>query len=65
MLPDASRFLVTAVLNLTTVIDAIDRAEGFRFMVKPWQREDLVETLRAAVERYQAATHKNRLLADN
>jgi len=63
--PDASRVLITAVLNLTTVIDAINRAEVFRFMIKPWQREGLVETLRAAVERYQAAVHKHRLIAES
>ena len=63
--PDASRVLITAVLNLTTVIDAINRAEVFRFMIKPWQREDLVETLRTAVERYQAAAHKHRLIAES
>lgn len=63
--PDASRVLITAVLNLTTVIDAINRAEVFRFLIKPWRREDLVETLRAAVEHHQAAAHKNRQLAES
>ena len=63
--PDASRVLITAVLNLTTVIDAINRAEVFRFVIKPWQREDLVETLRAAVEHHRAAALKNRQLAES
>ena len=65
MQPDASRVLITAVLNLTTVIDAINRAEVFRFLIKPWRREDLVETLRAAIEHHQAATHKNRQLTES
>src|ERR1041385_3233824 len=39
--PRASRILITAVLNLSTVIDAINRAEICRFLLKPWQREEL------------------------
>ena len=49
--PGAARVLISAVLNLTTVINAINRAEAFRFLIKPWQREDLLETVQAAVTR--------------
>lgn len=50
--PDATRILITAVLNLTTVIDAINKGEIYRFIVKPWLREELLATLRNAVQRY-------------
>lgn len=60
--PDASRVLITAVLNLTTVINAINRAEIFRFLIKPWQREDLVETLAAAADRHRQLAGDRRLL---
>src|SRR5688572_4862895 len=33
--PDASRMLITAVLSLDTVIDAINRGEIYRFIIKP------------------------------
>lgn len=39
--PDAIRMLITAVLNLNTVISAINRVEVFRFLLKPWHRDDL------------------------
>jgi CheY-like chemotaxis protein len=51
--PDATRILITAVLNLDTVIDAINKGEIYRFVVKPWLREELLATLKSAVQRYE------------
>ena len=52
--PRASRILITAVLNVGTVIDAINRAEIFRFLLKPWLREDLLAAIEAGVDRFEA-----------
>jgi DNA-binding NtrC family response regulator len=62
--PDASRILITAVLNLNTVIDAINKAEIFRFVLKPWQRDELLQTIQNAVERHQALRRDQRLLEE-
>ena len=51
--PDATRILITAVLNLNTMIDAINKGEIYRFIVKPWLREELLATVRNAVQRYE------------
>src|SRR3954470_2172379 len=53
MQPDASRMLITAVLSLDTVIEAINRGEIFRFIIKPWLREELLVTVQNAVQRYE------------
>ncbi len=50
--PDASRILMTAVLDLHTVINAINTGELFRFLVKPWLLEELLITIKNAVQRY-------------
>lgn len=50
--PDASRILITAVLTLGTVIEAINTGEIYRFIVKPWLREELLATVRNAVQRH-------------
>jgi response regulator RpfG family c-di-GMP phosphodiesterase len=50
--PDASRILITAVLSLDTVIEAINKGEIYRFIVKPWLREELLVTIKNAVQRY-------------
>src|SRR5262249_22169728 len=34
--PNATRLMITAVLTLGTVIDAINKGEVYRFIVKPW-----------------------------
>lgn len=51
--PDATRILITAVLSLNTVIDAINKGEIYRFIVKPWLREELLATVRNAVHRFE------------
>lgn len=51
--PDATRILITAVLSLSTVIEAINKGEIYRFIVKPWLREELLVTIRNAVQRYE------------
>jgi response regulator RpfG family c-di-GMP phosphodiesterase len=62
--PHASRILLTAVLNLPTVVDAINRGEIYRFVAKPWLREELVATVRNAIQRHHLATHNEALLAE-
>ena len=61
--PAATRILITAVLNLSTVIDAINKAEVFRFILKPWHREELLSTLAQAVERHRHLTLEKQALA--
>lgn len=51
--PDATRVLMTGVLDLSTVIQAINKGEIYRFVVKPCLREDLLATLKNAVQRYE------------
>lgn len=50
--PNATRILITAVLNLGTVIDAINKGEIYRFIVKPWLREELLATVQNAIQRF-------------
>jgi response regulator RpfG family c-di-GMP phosphodiesterase len=51
--PEATRILITAVLNLGTVIEAINQGEIYRFIVKPWLREEFLGAITSAVERYR------------
>ena len=50
--PDATRILITAVLSLDTVIEAINKGEIYRFVVKPCIREELLATVRNAIQRH-------------
>jgi response regulator RpfG family c-di-GMP phosphodiesterase len=62
--PDATRILITAVLSLSTVIDAINKGEIYRFVVKPWLREELLATVKNAVQRYELICSHARLHAE-
>jgi len=53
--------LITAVLNLGTVIDAINKGEIYRFVVKPWLREELLVTVKNAVQRFELIRHNSHL----
>jgi response regulator RpfG family c-di-GMP phosphodiesterase len=59
--PNASRILITAVLALDTIVDAINKGEIFRFVAKPWLREELIATVRNAVQRHELVTHNTEL----
>ncbi len=62
--PDATRILITAVLSLSTVIDAINKGEIYRFIVKPWLREELLATVKNAVQRHELISSHARLHAE-
>lgn len=61
--PHSSRILITAVLSLPTIVEAINKGEIFRFVAKPWLREELAATIRNALHRYQLVTENERLQA--
>ncbi len=62
--PNATRILITAVLSLDTVIDAINKGEIFRFIVKPWLREELLVTVKNAVQRHELVVRNSNLQAE-
>jgi response regulator RpfG family c-di-GMP phosphodiesterase len=62
--PNASRILITAVLSLPTIVDAINKGEIFRFVAKPWLREELIATVRNAFQRHELIIHNQALQAE-
>lgn len=61
--PDATRILITGAFNLATVIDSINKGEIYRFVVKPWVREELLATVNNAVQRYEMICKSATLMA--
>ncbi len=62
--PDATRILITAVLNLSTVIEAINTGEIYRFVIKPWLREEFLGAIESAVQRHHLVTRNKELQAE-
>ena len=71
--PECSRLLVSGALDGSTVMDGINKVELFRFVLKPWDRHDLLRAVADAVqhhrdimdqrEQLRAALARNRELA--
>ncbi|MGO4479310.1 response regulator [Massilia sp. 2TAF26] len=49
--PTATRIVVSATTDYADIIAAVNRAEVFRYLAKPWEHEELVATVREAFER--------------
>jgi len=62
--PYASRVLITGVLSLNTVIDSINRGEIYRFIAKPWIREELLATVKNGIHRFHLLELNIKLQAD-
>lgn len=50
--PTTVKVMMTAFTDLPTMVDAINRGEVFRFIVKPWDNRELMTIVRDGVERH-------------
>ncbi len=57
--PNTIRIMLTGEANLHDVQKAVNAGEIFRFVLKPWDDEELKQTVRSAVE-YYTVTETNR-----
>ncbi len=53
--PYIGRILITGCNDINIVIEAINRCEVFRFLTKPWVKDDLIQTIETS---YAANTEK-------
>ena len=60
--PDTVRIMLTGYLNQSTAAEAVNQGGIFRFLNKPCSTEKLVQTLEAAVARYQLLIAERDLL---
>ena len=61
--PDVVRILLTGYSDMTSTIAAINRGEIYRYISKPWDDNDIVLTVRDALERKHLLAEKKRLEA--
>ncbi|SFU80435.1 response regulator [Pseudoduganella namucuonensis] len=57
--PHTVRVMLTASTELSTAVSAINEAQVFRYIPKPWNLEDLQQTIAAALE------ERDRLMAEH
>jgi putative nucleotidyltransferase with HDIG domain len=61
--PDAIRMLLTGYSDISAAADAINKGGASRYLNKPWNDDDLLQTLRAAVNIWKLAHENKRLQA--
>src|SRR4051812_12569595 len=62
--PDTVRLLFTAFSDLQAVTDAINQGNVYRYITKPFQPDDLRQTLRQAFDHYNLQAERKRLLLE-
>lgn len=60
--PDTKRILLTPPAGVSVALEAMERGEVYRFLVKPWDGVELRGVVRAAVDRLCRERENSRLL---
>ncbi|MBM3847907.1 MAG: response regulator, partial [Verrucomicrobia bacterium] len=59
--PFATRILITGIVDVETLLSSINTGELFRFVIKPWVREELLATVRNGIQRHELLRENERL----
>lgn len=62
--PLTTRILLTAYTDTNILLDAINRAEIYRYLTKPWENAELLSVVSQAAERYHLLTENQRLIGE-
>jgi DNA-binding NtrC family response regulator len=60
--PDTIRILLTGFSDINAVIDAINRGQVYRYLVKPWQNDELKIHIQNAIEIYDLRKENRELI---
>lgn len=60
--PLVSRVILTAYTEIRVMLDAINRAEIYRYVTKPWDNQELNAVVHQAVERYRLQNDNVKLI---
>ncbi|QWV92984.1 response regulator [Geomonas oryzisoli] len=61
--PEAVRMVLTGYADMAATMDAINKGGASRYLLKPWDDEVLVRTIREGVEQYRLVQENRRLTA--
>ena len=62
--PDAIRMLFTGYADIQAVINAVNEGHIFRYILKPWDADELETVLHQAAEQYELLAERRRLIAE-
>ena len=59
--PNSIRFLLTGYADVDAITQAVNRGSIHRYIAKPWQNSDFIETVKAGLEQYELIVENDRL----
>lgn len=62
--PETVRILLTAFTDVDALMESINAANIYHFVIKPWDPKELLHTVRRGVERYRLSREREQLLRD-
>ncbi len=62
--PKTTRVLLTAYTETNILLDAINRAEIYRYLTKPWENAELLSVVTQAAERHHLLSENERLVTE-
>ncbi|WP_207432097.1 response regulator [Sabulibacter ruber] len=60
---DIVRIIITGYSDTDAILDAINNAKVYRYIMKPWDKEELVRTMQNAVKEVQARRENANLIS--
>lgn len=60
--PNSSRILLTGYTDIESIIEAVNKGQIFRYVTKPWDPVDLINTVTQAAAKYQLKADLDRAL---
>ncbi len=60
--PDTVRVVLSGYADVQVIVAAINEGEIFRFLVKPWNDEELKATIRQCLDQYDLISHNHSLV---
>ena len=62
--PDCVRMVLTGYSDVEAIIQAINKGRVYRYVTKPWQKEELKITIEQALETFQLKRQNRKLVSD-
>ncbi|GAB4177371.1 MAG: hypothetical protein Kow00108_12910 [Calditrichia bacterium] len=62
--PDSIRIILTAYTDIRDMVDAINKGQVYRYLIKPWKPDELKITLKLGLDYYKAMEERKRLVEE-
>lgn len=62
--PDCIRMILTGFSDVEAIIEAINKGKVYRYITKPWNKDELRQTINDALENYESRVRNKNLIEE-